>query len=359
MNEKNKQKTKKQHYVAQSYLRRFTSDGKNLYVFDKFRKSTFGPTSVVNVAHENYFYDFHDEAVVSAASAANLDLQSAEKALAVLDGEFNRIIEVAINFAKGATKAPSPEQRMKMSLCAAIQIIRTRDFRDELVETMEEMGSAVGESFLKLARPELAKDVQVEFKFKQDSISLLHGKFLWNSEFIAHVAAALCNHIWVIGLNETANPLLTSDSPVVRQPHKPEQPFIPRPDSGPLYKRAIDIAIESTRPGIESEGVELVFPLSPECVLIFLERSHFKSLEDKDGGRFALSDSDVDRLNRLQVLQSYRQIYSRSNDFRLAQEVCATHPDACLRQCERMRVKTWERIEDPRLHSEPRGESTN
>lgn len=89
-----KQKTKKQHYVAQSYLRRFTSDGERLYVFDKFTKSAFGPTNVVNLAHENYFYDFHDEAVVSAAAAANIDLQSAEKALAVLDGEFNRIIEV-------------------------------------------------------------------------------------------------------------------------------------------------------------------------------------------------------------------------------------------------------------------------
>ncbi len=354
MKEKNKQKTKKQHYVAQSYLRRFTSDGKNLYVFDKITKSTFGPTSVVNVAHENYFYDFHDEAVVRAASAANLDLQSGEKALAVLDGEFNRVIEVAINFAKGATKAPSPEQRMKMSLCAAIQLVRTRGFRDELVENMEQMGCAVGESFLKLAKPELAKEVQVEFKFKQNSISLLHGQFLWNPEFIAKVAATLCNHIWVIGLNETANPLLTSDSPVVRRAHKSEEPFVPAADSGPLYKRAIDIAIESTRPGIESEGVELAFPLSPQCVVIFLERSYFKSFEDKDGGRFALTDSDVDRLNRLQVLQSYRQVYSRSNDFRLAYEVCATQPDASVRQSDRMRVKTWERNEDPRLRSEPR-----
>ena len=104
MNQKNKQKTKKQDCVAQSYLRRFTSGGKHLYVFDKTTKSTFGPTSVVNVAHENHFYDFHDEAVVSAAAAAKLDPQSAEKALAVLDGEFNKVIEVAINFATGATQ---------------------------------------------------------------------------------------------------------------------------------------------------------------------------------------------------------------------------------------------------------------
>jgi hypothetical protein len=353
MNQKNKQKTKKQHYVAQSYLRRFASDGKNLFVFDKVTTSTFGPTSVVNVAHENYFYDFHDKAVVSAASAANLDPQSAEKALAVLDGEFNRVIEVAINFAKGATPAPNPEQRMKMALCAAFQLVRTRGFRDELVENMEKMGSAVGESYLKLAKPELAKQIQVEFKFKQDSISLLHGKFLWNPEFIAQVAAALCNHIWVIGLNETANPLLTSDSPVVRRAHKSEETFVPRADSGPLYERAIDIAIESTLPGIESEGVELIFPLSPECVLIFLERSYFKFLADKDGGRFALTDSQVHELNCLQILQSYRQVYSRSNDFELAQRLCATHPDAHLRRSDRTQVKTWERNKDPRVLNSP------
>jgi hypothetical protein len=346
------QKTKKQHYVAQSYLRRFTSDGKNLYVFDKFAKSSFGPTSVVNVAHENYFYDFHDEEVLTAASAAKLDLQSAEKALAVLDGEFNRVIEVAINFAKGATPAPTPEQRMKMALCAAIQLIRTRDFRDEVVESMEEMGRAVGDSFLKLAKPELASQVEVEFKFKKDSISLLHGKFLWNPEFIGQVAAALCNHIWVIGVNETATPLITSDSPVVRRAHKSEEPFIPRADSGPLYKRAIDIAIESSRPGIESEGVEIIFPLSPDCVLIFLERSYFKTLEDKDGRRFALNDAKVDELNRLQVIQSYRQVYSRSDDFMFAHKVCREHPDACSRQREKTQVRTWERVRDPRQRTE-------
>src|SRR5215217_8860375 len=100
---------------------------------------------------------------------------------------------------------------------------------------MEAMGRAFGASALKLAKPELASQVEVDFKFKPESISLLHGKFLWNPEFISQVAAALCNHIWIIGINKTEVPLFTSDNPVVRRAHRQSPPMSP-PKGGPPFK---------------------------------------------------------------------------------------------------------------------------
>lgn len=335
-----KQRAKKQHYVAQSYLRRFTRDGKNLYVFDKFSKKTFGPTSVTNVAHENYFYDIRGVSASNGADETNTDPQLEEKALAALDGQFNEIIDVALKFAKGGTA--TPEQRMKMSLCAAVQLIRTRDYRDELVESMEQLGRASLDAALKLASPELASQLRAEFKYDKDAASALHGQFMWNPEFVSKVAAILCNHIWVIGINQTSSPLYTSDTPVVRRAHKSQPAFLPRPDNGSAFERAIDIVIESKRPGISSEGVEIVFPLSPEYVLIFLERKFFKSLEDKDGWRLVLGPAHVEDLNILQVLQSYRQIYSHTNDFSLVEKICAKYPDVCSPKRERSQISKWE-----------------
>lgn len=258
------QKTKKQHYVPQSYLRRFTRDGKNLYVFDKTSKKSFGPTSVINVAHENYFYDPPADGD-SDAAGASVNPQPTEKALATLEGRFNRVIDVIIKVAEGGTA--TTEQRLEIAFCAAVQLVRTRDFRDDLVEAMERMGRATLDSALKLAAPELALKVKAEFKYNKNAATALHGQFMWDFKFVRRVAETLCNHIWVVGINQTSVPLYTSDSPVVRKAHKVPASFVPRPDRGPAFERAIDIVVESNLPGIANEGVEIAFPLSPECVL--------------------------------------------------------------------------------------------
>lgn len=331
--------TKKQHYVPQSYLKRFTLDGKSLYVFDKSSRKSFGPTSVTNVAHENYFYDIPKDAD-SGTAGASASPQPAEQALASLEGRFKKVIDVAIKFAKGG--AATPEHRVEMALCAAVQLVRTRDFRDDLVESMESMGRATLNGVLKLASPELASQVQATFEYNENAAAALHAQFMWDPNFISRVAATLCNHIWVVGINQTSVPLCTSDSPVVMRAHKELAPFVPRPDSGPAFERAIDIVIESDRPGIESEGVEIVFPLSPDCVLIFLERTYFKELERRDGHRLVLGVPHVEELNRLQVLHCYRQVYCSSNDFMLAEETADEHPEACDPERGRVKLSKWE-----------------
>jgi Protein of unknown function (DUF4238) len=61
---------KKQHYVPQTYLRRFTADGERLYVFDKLQQD---PTrrirrnSVRDIAHEDDFYDIAPEVLEPSA----------------------------------------------------------------------------------------------------------------------------------------------------------------------------------------------------------------------------------------------------------------------------------------------------
>jgi hypothetical protein len=92
----------------------------------------------------------------------------------------------------------------------------------------------------------------------------------------------------------------------------------------------IDIAFESDRPGIASEGVEIIFPLSPKYALILAERTFFESFGKPDGGGVHLTEKSVQYFNYLQVRDSHRQIYSISPDFQLAEQICRDCPEICL-----------------------------
>lgn len=49
-------KVKKQHYVPQFYLRNFSNDNKQIFVFDKFDKKIFS-ANIKNVGCQRYFYN--------------------------------------------------------------------------------------------------------------------------------------------------------------------------------------------------------------------------------------------------------------------------------------------------------------
>ena len=50
---------KNQHFVPQSYLRRFSpdEDQKRVYVYDKVMKQSLGLIGIRGVANKSYFYD--------------------------------------------------------------------------------------------------------------------------------------------------------------------------------------------------------------------------------------------------------------------------------------------------------------
>lgn len=88
---------------------------------------------------------------------------------------------------------------------------------------------------------------------------------------------------------------------------------------------------------------------------IFLERTYFKGLEERDGRCLVLGVPHVKDLNKLQVLQSYRQVYCPSDDFRFAEEVAAEHPEACSLERGRVQIAEWEwhAVHGSRQSSEP------
>ena len=53
------QVTKKQHYIWRNYLRPWTDNNSTTGRITCLRKNKIFPTSLMNIAHENYFYNIH------------------------------------------------------------------------------------------------------------------------------------------------------------------------------------------------------------------------------------------------------------------------------------------------------------
>lgn len=63
---------KKQHYVQQSYLRRFSTNEKQIYVYDKVLGKDF-PNGVSDVAQEHHFYRLPDSLKTQDSKIINVD----------------------------------------------------------------------------------------------------------------------------------------------------------------------------------------------------------------------------------------------------------------------------------------------
>ncbi|MBD2100381.1 DUF4238 domain-containing protein [Leptolyngbya sp. FACHB-261] len=271
---------------------------------------------------------FYDLPLCDIPSEAGVDQNSQfiEKALSVMEAEFDAAIEAALRVAQG--KGASLEERVLMARFITVQFVRTRSFRNRLIEARTKTQEAVFNTVLQLLAPDLAEKLSVGVDYDKDTASVLHAQQMWDTSFLIKVATGLCYHLWFVGINNTDIPLYTSDSPVVLQSHKAGKKPSIDPLAGPGLTLAT-IQLTSKLPSPLSEGVEIIFPLTPTYALFMLEHKHFQHLEEKQGRAFRMSPDDVQGANALQVLQSNRQIYSVSNDFGLAQTICATKPEIC------------------------------
>lgn len=272
-------KTKKEHYVAQSYLKKFANNGK-IFVFDKRTRKEF-ETNVSKVASENYFYDIDPDFLTMSKEP-----QFIEKYLAQVDGDFVRTRDDILRTIRNKKKITITEKR-KMWFFITLQFFRTRGFRDFLV---------------KFVGKQVKASQGIEFP-GEGMESLEQAKFMLDPELLTRSYLALTNYIWIVGINKTKQPLYTSDTPVVGRPHK------------------------SRLAGFDSEGVEICFPLTPKYVLILLERNYFSTSKRLDGKVRPLNATQVRYSNDMQVVYSNRQIYSRTDDFNQAKDMLDKNPD--------------------------------
>lgn len=319
------QKVKNQHYVPRCYLRNFAdrNDKDRIFIFDKV-KLEVRKQRIENVASERYFYDipFRDliERVGSEKVKKDLGLESLEEVLNTeqemerhfaqkVEGRFQKLLQHIISIynlvqekSYNTALILNQKQKSELSILITIQIFRTKEFREFIIQMYERGMKAIVDKAIRLENDEYSPE-NVKLKLRDEVIPLKHAEHLMDNEEIIEFANILNNHIWIIGVNRTSQPFYTSDFPVVKYSH--------------LGGSA----------GYASQGVEIAFPITSNLILIMYERTHVKLMEIFEN-RFIIMDRDeVVFYNSKQVFQSYRQVYCLEDKFELAERICNEHPD--------------------------------
>lgn len=153
----------------------------------------------------------------------------------------------------------------------------------------------------------------------RDAVRFMHTE-------AANLAAHFVEKTWILLRTDRTRPFLIGDNPITLQNQR---------DFGPRGNL-----------GLAVPGIEIYVPLSPSLALAFWCPSHESAIRDAasrlrllpgpaqniltaiDAGRpLAFAPENVENFNSLQIRYAERYVFSSLDDFSLARDMIATHPE--------------------------------
>ena len=314
-------KKKKQHYVPRLYLEKWCIEGTNhTNVYDKIQNK-FRNNHIEDVASENYFYDINLEGVLSPQEIEHFGLQGVD--LSKVDDKqyienlfadtieitFENILEQIISRVRGMNAWEiknclfiKSEDAHLFSIIIAIQYLRVKEIRDSIKDSSKLLERALNDMGA-------SQTVIDEYcKISKNQMKYIHGKMLMNTEEILDFAQIFDSHIWILLKNKTDQKFLTSDNPIGTIAHI----------NDPILSMS----------GIASKGVEVYFPLSPDLLLIMLEKTYHTNYEYQNYRIVEVDKIDmVEYYNSYCVMNSSRCVYSINDDFSIVDKLKAKKAD--------------------------------
>lgn len=268
-------RVKLQHYVPRLYLKAFCilGRGNRLYCFNKMTSKDF-PVNIRNIASETHFYDTPKDTN-----------QTVEKALATIEDNFNVAYTKLINLED--LTILDDKEKTSISYFVATQELRTRENRAHFQNLFKQLKERLSKENLSETKRKELDELNTE-----EGLKSLHVRMF---EHVPMLAEILLKMNWVLYVNITKLPLLTSDNPVCR--YNPYEKY------------------HYGNMGLLSKGIQIHFPLSPKLELCMLEPEsyyHFPYKEQME------NEENVIFCNSLQVVYSYNYLFSNLKDFSLA-----------------------------------------
>lgn len=317
---------KNEHYVPRRYLRRFANN-KAFFVFDK-EKNQVRPGSIEDYASERYFYDVDFEALKADKLKRDPDFvfdPEIEELMKEVDEQhiekwfgdnvetwlFDPIDKVISSYVMAnpqnieKIEALDDNDLCFLSLYITLQMVRSKEFRKYLVELNERVPLLLMKKSAIRNNDEGMWEYLNNVKLKlpnKNHEKLLHAQFLMDEDNIVHIAELLLNKIWVIGYNQTEEDFITSDAPVVRYGH--------------LGKH-----------GLNSPGIEIMFPISPKLIICIREPEYFWFDLDSHKHFVKVDAEEVSYYNSFQVLQSYRYVFGKTAKFDKVSDIIKRRPE--------------------------------
>jgi len=272
------------HYVPQFYLKCFSDEKEQFWVWDKKTEKKF-KTKSNGVAAGTHFYR------VPEFIGTNVDPLFLERQLSQLEGMAAQVTQVW--FETLGSMSPmdqlmlSPDDRWSISFFLSVQFLRTAEQRDILELFALEHG-------------------RYENGVSTDEKVNLHAQMLCSGGLVEDIANHINKCIWIFGRNHPGIPFWTSDNPAA-------------------FKTG-DNRMWLKGPGIMSPGSYLVFPLSPHYVLYCKEPTYWAKIKQLDCrlSPVEFTSDMVEHENSGQVFNATRFVISPENDFGFATEFAPT-----------------------------------
>ncbi|MBK7841721.1 MAG: DUF4238 domain-containing protein [Candidatus Obscuribacter sp.] len=233
-----------------------------------------------------------------------------EKKLGDIEAQGARIIERLLQLVrtritlKSTDEFTVPEnQRRNLAFLVSLQLLRTKESREFARSVYTQLGTSLMKATAQDVSPGIDPS-RLDMEYSEDYIKWQHLQSVF--EMAPDLAKTLLTRLFYVGVNRTSTPLWTSDHPVVR-------------DAQPVQKKV-------PFDGLKSPFMKVVYPISPEVALLFVDPTGYSHMRDWHCKLRLLQKNEILHLNELQVKQSYQRVFSSTSNLNRAQIICTENP---------------------------------
>ncbi len=263
---------KKQHYVPQFYIRNFSKDKKRVFIYHLESKQVF-LSPINSTCQDKYFYGL-------APDFEKLLAEFEQKQAAVI----KKIIETRnLNMLTHG-------ERFDLYGFVMLQFTRTKDAR------------MVAENYVEFFVKNYLKPlIRGRDEFKEYSSEYIDSLKITMPQFYMYSMGLALNGIEgildlkpLLLVNKTKCPFISSDAPVVKN----------------NYFRIKNDSLT----GFQSPGLQIVCPLNESLLLVLLHEDAYKIIGECNSIIEVTDESDVESLNKLQILNALEILFINSNE---------------------------------------------
>lgn len=291
---------KKQHFIPKAYLKNFSFNGTNIFIYNKRIQKRFRNT-IDNICYSDYFYRVPERFISKSKQIIDPDIFEKEffsQSIENFFGKFlSRINKSSENWIKNPDKSSifSDEEKLEFSQLLAIQYLRMPNIRSKYGDVTEK---ATNKSIEIIESGLGYKKDSAKLSYDREYNSIVHSQLYANENLIREISTHLINKNWTFFVSPLRD-VFTSDNPILIKPHIPNEKFL----------------LE----GFGMKGAEIIFPIG-NSVLLSITDDEFCDLDLCDMFT-TISSKKLREYNFFQYIWANEEVYSFNNNFEIIDQL--------------------------------------
>lgn len=293
-----------QHYIPECYLRNFTENNKEIFVYRKNNNKKIYNKSISKVGGVKRLYDIDDKFLQKEFKSKNKFIEKeifAQGFEPFLNSILIKII-TSVNSKEHNYKDVLTEiDRDYFAELIAIQYIRHPNFIEKQWDFFKERNNKrfeIIKAFITKMNPNAVESTTPQLHYDENYSPALHSNFILDSEWRYSIQEQLVDKIWIFYY--TKENVFTSDNPIILKPHiNGEKPF---------YE------------GFGMNGVEVIFPISKNIILTIWDKKYFSNKISLHNSIQILNSKTLREYNLYQYYFSNFEVYSALNDMTIIEK---------------------------------------